>query len=284
MAREPQPVEHDSRGILDPWLLRQRLTLTRYPPPPALVGLVDRFWAVRWDLPDGTVHRQQVLTHPGANFSVGHPDADGARGGGPVEGELEGVMRRVTTRALRGRGWAVAALTTPGGLGAFITGPATCLTDRTAPLAATIGAPEAPLVRGVVEAGDEAARVHALAGALEAAVKPDRAPAARQVAEVARIAETDRSVRRLADLSTRTGIGTRTLQRLFTEHAGVPPTWVLRRYRLLEAAEAVRGGEQVSWAALAADLGYADQPHLTRDFRAATGQTPAAYARSQAPH
>jgi AraC-like DNA-binding protein len=62
----------------------------------------------------------------------------------------------------------------------------------------------------------------------------------------------------------------------------VSPTWVLRRYRLLEAAEAVRGGEPVSWAEVAADLGYADQAHLTRDFRAAIGQTPAAYAQAQA--
>ncbi|HEY4849668.1 MAG TPA: helix-turn-helix domain-containing protein [Streptosporangiaceae bacterium] len=61
----------------------------------------------------------------------------------------------------------------------------------------------------------------------------------------------------------------------------MPPTWVIRRYRLLEAAGAVRGGKPVSWANVAADLGYADQAHLIRDFRAAIGQTPAAYADAQ---
>jgi AraC-like DNA-binding protein len=45
--------------------------------------------------------------------------------------------------------------------------------------------------------------------------------------------------------------------------------------------EAVREGRPVSWAKVAADLGYADQAHLIRDFRAAIGQTPAAYAGSQ---
>jgi AraC-like DNA-binding protein len=55
----------------------------------------------------------------------------------------------------------------------------------------------------------------------------------------------------------------------------------LRRYRLLEAAETVRDGRPVVWAQVAADLGYSDQAHLVRDFRAAVGTTPAAYAAQQ---
>jgi len=101
------------------------------------------------------------------------------------------------------------------------------------------------------------------------------------VAELGRLAETDRSLRQLPDLCARAGLGPRTLQRMFLQHAGVPPTWVLRRYRLLEAAERVRDGQRVSWATVATDLGYADQAHLTRDFRSAIGQTPAAYAEAQ---
>jgi len=69
----PEPVEKDSREILDPGLLRQRVSLTRYSVGPTLRGLVDRFWAVAWDLRAGVVHTQQVLTHLGGNLSVGHP-------------------------------------------------------------------------------------------------------------------------------------------------------------------------------------------------------------------
>ncbi len=58
------------------------------------------------------------------------------------------------------------------------------------------------------------------------------------------------------------------------------PTWVLRRYRLLEAAEAVREGERVVWSDVASALGYADQAHLVREFRAALGRTPEAYAKA----
>ena len=37
-------------------------------------------------------------------------------------------------------------------------------------------------------------------------------------------------------------------------------------------------GGDVDWAALAADLGYADQAHLTRDFTATLGVPPSRYA------
>jgi AraC-like DNA-binding protein len=281
----PEPVERDSRGIIDPWLMRQRVQLTRYPAGPVLDGLVDRFWAVRWDLPPGTVHRQQVLTHPGANVSVGHANAaPGQCEPGPVEARLYGVARSLSTRVLAGRGWAVAALTWPGGLGAFISGSAAELTDRVVPLGQALGTDEVVLLRQVTAEPDEAARVALLAAALEQAVDPERREPALSVAEVARLAESDRTVRRLGDLCERSGLGQRTLQRMFLQYAGVSPTWVIRRYRLLEAAETVREGKPVSWAEIAAALGYADQAHLTRDFRAAIGQTPAAYASAQSAH
>jgi AraC-like DNA-binding protein len=154
-------------------------------------------------------------------------------------------------------------------------------TDRTVPLGPAIGTDEAALLRQVDAEPEEAARVGLLAAALERAVQPGRVRAATQVADVARLAETSRGVCRLSDLCDAAGVGPRTLQRMFLHYAGVSPTWVIRRYRLLEAAEAVREGQPVSWAKIAASLGYADQAHLTRDFRAATGQTPAAYASAQ---
>jgi AraC-like DNA-binding protein len=220
-----------------------------------------------------------VLTHPGANLSVGRPD--GAEAG--VEARLNGVARALTTRELLGRGWAVAAMTTPGGLGAFVVEPASAFTDRVVPLGPALRVDDDALVRAVEATPDEAARVGVLAGVLERAVDPARAVDAREVAGVARLAESDRSIRRLADLCVSAGVGERALQRLFSRCAGVSPTWMLRRYRLLDAAEAVRDGTPVVWADVAAELGYADQAHLVRDFRAATGRTPAAYARDVRP-
>jgi AraC-like DNA-binding protein len=284
-SEPPAPVDRDSRGILDPWLLQQRVHLTRYPVGEALDGLIDRFWAVRWDLPDGQVHGQEVLTHPGCNLSVGHPDARVDGPYGPIEARLYGVARRVSTRVLAGTGWTVAAMTTPGGMGAFTPVAVSTWCDQVVPVGTALGLDEGRLIEEIGQQPDEAGRVGVLARALEtvaAGADADRVRHAREVAGVARLIETDRSLRRLPDLSSATGIGPRTLQRLFLEHAGVSPTWVLRRYRLLEAAEAVRDGQPVSWTALAYDLGYADQAHLSRDFRSAIGRTPTDYAAAQA--
>ena len=51
------------------------------------------------------------------------------------------------------------------------------------------------------------------------------------------------------------------------------------RFRILDAAAAAHGGEPVDWAALAVELGFTDQAHLTRAFTAVVGTPPATYRR-----
>ena len=68
------------------------------------------------------------------------------------------------------------------------------------------------------------------------------------------------------------------LQRLVREQLGLTPKWLIRRYRMQEAAAALAAPEAPSLADLAAELGFADQAHLTREFRAVIGETPRRYA------
>lgn len=282
----PAQVQEDSRGIIAPAQLQRTASLKRYPAGPVLTGLVEWFWAVSWSLPPGHVHVQRILTHPGVNLSVGSGQADADGVPGPIGAELAGVERELGERRLGGTGWAVATMTTPGGMGAFVAGPVSELTDRVARIGEYLKVDDEELVAAVVAAGSEVARVDLLRARLEelvAAADPARVATARQVAAVAALAQRDRSLRRLEALAEVSGIGARTLQRLFAEYAGVSPTWVLRRYRLLDAAEYVRDGRPVVWAEVAAELGYSDQAHLVRDFRAAIGVTPAAYAHAQLP-
>ena len=61
------------------------------------------------------------------------------------------------------------------------------------------------------------------------------------------------------------------------DYIGVSPKWVICRYRFLEAAERAVAADNLSWAGLAADLGYSDQAHLVRDFKRMLGVTPGQY-------
>ena len=282
--RPTRSVEQDSRGIIDPGEFRKRVTLTRYPPDPALTGLIEFLWVVSYELPPGLVHEQQLITYPCVNLSVapGQVGEDGQPR--PVEATVTGVCRQVYTRRIAGTGWAVAAKSTPGGFGAFISGPVADLTDRVVGLSEVLALDDEALIADVLATATEPERVAVLQERLVqllAAADPARTRVALEVAAVSALAERDRSLRKLDDLALASGIGARTLQRMFTEFAGISPTWVLRRYRLLDAAETVRHGRPVVWAQVAADLGYSDQAHLVRDFRAAVGTTPAAYAAQQ---
>ncbi len=86
----------------------------------------------------------------------------------------------------------------------------------------------------------------------------------------------DRSIIRLQDVVTASGLSLRLLQRHFLQYVGVNPKWVIQRYRLHEAAERLKAGP-VDLTALA--LGYFDQAHFTRDFRAIVGKPPGAWSR-----
>ena len=77
-------------------------------------------------------------------------------------------------------------------------------------------------------------------------------------------------------------IGERRLQRLFANYVGVPPKWVIQRYRLQEAIWRLAQPDAPDLASLAQELGFFDQAHFSRSFAELVGSTPLDYRRSQA--
>ena len=65
----------------------------------------------------------------------------------------------------------------------------------------------------------------------------------------------------------------RSLQRVFADYVGAGPKWVIQRCRLQDAAARVAVADSIDWASLAAELGFADQAHLTRAFTATIGDS-----------
>jgi len=82
----------------------------------------------------------------------------------------------------------------------------------------------------------------------------------------------------LDDLAARVHYDKYHLSRLFVRHFNAPPARLHRALRLAHAARLIREGRPSS--SVAAELGFADQSHLTRLFRRAYRVTPSVYARA----
>lgn len=284
MTAVVRPLPDDTRGIIDPVEMMRYVDFDRAPAGDALDGLVEWFWSVAWELPDGRVHDQRVLNHPAGNISIGTLDDAGVPLH-PAQGRVYGVMTKVSHRRLTSIGWTVAARTSVGGLGVLLDAPASATVDTELRLDALPGLNAQRLLACVRSELCNDERVDILRSELnEMVLRRDPALIAEghEVVELAAVAEHDRTVRRVEQLATIAGVGVRTLQRLFDRHVGVSPSFVIRRWRIIEAAESARAALDTNsdwsgWATVAAELGYADQAHLTRDFRRHIGTTPAAY-------
>jgi len=89
----------------------------------------------------------------------------------------------------------------------------------------------------------------------------------------------DRSMVRVVQVEAASGLGTRSLQRLFARYVGVSPKWVLARYRMHDVVTDLDAGYGGSLADLAAKYGWFDQAHFTREFTDLVGVPPGAYQR-----
>lgn len=85
------------------------------------------------------------------------------------------------------------------------------------------------------------------------------------------------SVRQLA---AQRHLSPRQLERRFRASVGVPPKALARLARFQQARDRLYHSPDADLAALAAECGYADQAHLTRDFKSFSRQTPGQFARA----
>ncbi|USQ82811.1 helix-turn-helix domain-containing protein [Streptomyces phaeoluteigriseus] len=253
----------DTRGIVDAAELLARVRFRRREPAPPLRPYLEHYWLIDWDL--DRPYASHVVPHPSVNLVFQQfEDQD------PFA-EISGIGLGVFTQTLTGRGRVCGVQFRPGGFRPFAPGhPVSEWTGRRVRLPGTDPAP-------VLSPTDENARVAALDAHL-LALGPRPAPQADQAMALTDRIRTDRTIRRVADLARTEAVSVRHLQRLFAAYVGVGPKWVILRYRIHEALERAETSTALDWSALAADLGYADQAHLVRDFKATVGVPPTAYA------
>lgn len=246
-------------------------TIARYPVSTDLSDLARRFWIPTWDVPAGQEAPQRVLQYPVCLLVIAH---DYAR--------FYGVAPGFSETTLRGQGWAVGVMLQPAS-GWLVTRRSVAhLRDTHLDLSDVRGIdPDlVDAVRSVMAPAPSATESHTAARRLIEKQLRSYGPVdaeGRLVNDLVDTVETDSHVVRVTDLSDRYALTERSLQRLTRRRLGLTPKWLIRRRRLHEAVGRLQRSE-VDLATLAADLGYTDQAHLTRDFRMATGITPGQFA------
>src|SRR5262245_39833211 len=259
-----------ARGVLKTAVVEPRgLRHERFHCSTDLDPWVEHFWVVEWDFSGGPPQRVETLPHPSVHMIF----QDGMS-------RISGIARAKFVRMLEGRSGVFAVKFRPGGFYPFARFPVSRLSDKTVELAEVFGSEGEKLDRAVLAERTDEGRI----GIIETFLR-DRRPSPDEnvtlLSEIVYAVARERGILKVEDLVERYGINKRTLQRLFAKYVGVSPKWVIQRYRLHEAAEQLKAGTTFSQAALALSLGYTDQAHFVRDFKATVGTSPAAYAKAR---
>jgi AraC-like DNA-binding protein len=268
MLEETRPSGTDrAQGLVSSRASGERIEARSFSPPPALADLVASLWIARWDLRCQPSHLTEVLADPCITIAFE-----------AAESRLVGLTTGLFKRELTGRGL-IRALKLKAGAGrALVDVPMASLTNRVVAFRRLFAAAPAELEERVLAADDDVAGLmHAVEWLQRSiSVNANVSLAVRVVEHV----EQHPEILTVEALAKASGLAPRPLQRMFRDYVGASPKWVIRRFRLREAAARIERGD-CSLTELAAELGYADSAHLSRDFSAATGRTPTALARQR---
>jgi AraC-like DNA-binding protein len=263
-------VSAEPKGVLDPALAAQKFRLARYEPSDDLKAFIEHHWIVAWDLRDQDPYVQKTLPYPCVHLVFD-----------PERTAIFGVMHGAFGYQLEGQKRALGVRFRPGGFRGLLKAPLRTITDRTIPLESIYELDSAVAEARVFAAADDAGMIRSAEEILRTRIPPADATVDLVHGIVSRI-ESDRAINRVDELAVKVDLGARALQRLFSDYVGVTPKWVIRRFRLHDAASRLAKAEALNLTHLAHELGYSDQAHFTRDFKAIVGRAPSDYRRSAA--
>jgi len=255
--------------------------LTRSPLPP-LAGLVRQVWD--WEAAPQPDRLERVLPVAHANLIINLSEDesrlyDEERRCQRYRGAtLEGARSLSSIIDTREQVAVMGVIFHPGGAAAFLRERMDRLTNRCVNLEDLVGTQAASLLREqLLEAGDADFRLRRLLDWLQ---RHQRSlPGTNAVTHALDTLQREPQIAALGRCARESGLSPRTLREQFRRQVGLSPKRYLRLqrfHRLL--ARAASAGER-DWADLAAACGYADQAHLSHEFREFSGFTPGELAR-----
>ncbi|CAH9053775.1 hypothetical protein PSECIP111951_00891 [Pseudoalteromonas holothuriae] len=252
-------------GVLHHTHSEQHYTLRRYLPQGKLAHLVEQFWIVDWALNEGQSHIQTNLPDPNCHLYF-------------EQGTLK-VIGPVSTAyrfEMQGEDRIIGVKFTLGTL-ALQTGIiAADLVDNTVPATQVFDFADR-LESELLIAHSDADIIRILQLWLTPlACKPPIQLAKTQT--LIQLIKQHADITQVAQLSQHASTPKRVIQNYFKQYIGLSPKWLIRKYRLHQALELL-DLKNKDIIEVATWLGYTDQSHFIRDFKAFTGTTPKAYCR-----
>jgi AraC-like DNA-binding protein len=254
-------------GILRAQEMDRKFLLNRYAPSEELGYFIKHYWIVSWDLTGQQPYPQHVIPNPCVNMVIGR----GKSG-------IFAPAREKFTYGLEGKGCVFGIKFKPGGFYPFYRRPISHFKQQPLRISELFEVDDREVEASILSAENEAQMMERM----EKLIRPKLPERDNQVREINRIIDwvsANKEITRVDDICSQFDIHIRKLQRLFEQYVGVSPKWVIQLYRLQNAAEMIDNGIAQDWLELCGNLGYYDQSHFIKDFKAVIGLTPDEYIR-----
>ncbi len=188
---------------------------------------------------------------------------------------IAGLHETYSTSASTGPGWTIQINLTPPGAFTVFGMPLRDVTNQIVPFDAVAGAPGRQLITDLEQSTTWDERFDLVEAFLS--LRQVMGPRLDQsLLWSLRQLEPGPGLSRISTLAEELRVSRRHFTARFSEQIGLSPKLVARQLRFASAQTLLLGSD-LSIAGIAAQLGYADQAHLTREFRAFAGETPARF-------
>lgn len=257
-----------SMGVLHFNNVENKFQLTRIKPSEELAYFVKHYWIIRWDLTDSGPYLQEVVPNPCVNLVFEKNKS-----------AIFGIKLGKSTHLLKGRGIVCGVKFKPGGFYPFYKQPISSLTNSSITLEEVFNVNANHLERQMVTNITDEDLVKQVERFLSTRLPlPD--VQVTLINKIIDVIHADREIIKVDNICQKFCMNKRQLQRLFQDYVGVSPKWVIKLYRLQQAAEMIDQENIKNLTELGLDLGYYDQAHFIKDFKSFIGKTPLQYSKS----
>lgn len=258
------------------------MNYTETQPSEPLVRYVKCFWTLESEVDCGPADQERILPdgcmeivfNLADRFRQHNPDGTIERQPGTL---LVGQMSRHLLIEPAGKVSLLGVRFWPGGAYPFLSFPQDEITDRIIDLDVVWGRTAREAQSKLQEAGDRDERVRIVETVLLARLSRSCRESERILAATTAIIQTGGCLA-IENLAEEVGISRRQLDRRFKIGVGLSPKLLSRIVRFQRVFKELQRSEGMrSWARLAFECGYSDQPHFIKDFKAFAGTEPTSY-------